>query len=618
MLSTLYRIGEILLKDQDIWARLTIEPKFTEGGEVRNWVCPVLLDCIEEKITFVQEEMERFYPGRSAAQFRYLNTELWGRRGRKCAVTIAPDKFKMLPETLFGKRTAQAEAPMAEAIQSFDPKLCDEEIFVALKEISTNLRSQANTLTLDNFKANVSLGPNEKVVLFYATIRSKRIRGGKAVPLFALKGYQDFIIGKFATYNTTKVGLDYVTGSPDKAVLGAKFKERVNILKIFQSTTRNYAVEFSHFEKNFLASPASLDALEIASDHLSERQARIAGIPHIVIPTLLQKDINEQNLRDAQIFTEVTSDLLFQAQDVDRQIRRNLVDVDFFWLNYIAFESDGNSFKIINHIKDVNSVHLRNVIHAFNCSEIDILAFLGDESRFNLHTLYSMIPVRGGDKTKLNEPLAIFKNILEQRSIPYTRILRNFVSLVLCHRYNRYQAYSNIKYTKSFDFAVRDAVTKYSALFHALRNLKLLAMDDSQPSTPSMMPTSTTIQENVDEFFRRMRYNDAEKSMFYLGRVLSQVAAAQYKKGHKSKPILNKVDFNGMEVSKIIRLSLDLEEKSRQYNIMSKTEWDFARFREVFDAKNWAMPPEHSVFYLMAGYSFSLMNTDFTKNYTQS
>ena len=98
--------------------------------------------------------------------------------------------------------------------------------------------------------------------------------------------------------------------------------------------------------------------------------------------------------------------------------------------------------------------------------------------------------------------------------------------------------------------------------------------------------------------------------MFYLGRILSSIAYAQYKKGHDSKPVLNKINFNGMDVQSIIRLSLDLSEKARQYNLHLETDGNFARFRENFNEKQWNMSNEQNVFYLMAGYSFGLIKFD--------
>ena len=136
-----------------------------------------------------------------------------------------------------------------------------------------------------------------------------------------------------------------------------------------------------------------------------------------------------------------------------------------------------------------------------------------------------------------------------------------------------------------------------------MENEESVAMEPSESS-------KTEFQQRIERFFERMNYSESEKAMFYLGRVLSSVAYSQYEKGHKSKPVLNKVNFNGMDAQAIMRLSLELAEKTIQYNIHGKTDWDFKRFRDRFNEKKWPLTNEKAVFYLMAGYSFVLTKSD--------
>ena len=60
----------------------------------------------------------------------------------------------------------------------------------------------------------------------------------------------------------------------------------------------------------------------------------------------------------------------------------------------------------------------------------------------------------------------------------------------------------------------------------------------NQNPLPEMEVTGkqNDFQERIERFFTRMDYNDDQKAMFYLGRVLSSVAAAQVQAGHSSKP----------------------------------------------------------------------------------
>tara|TARA_R110002124_G_scaffold286171_2_gene466218 strand:- start:14044 stop:15879 length:1836 start_codon:yes stop_codon:yes gene_type:complete len=609
MLNTLHKIGEQLLEGQGAWARLTTEPKFKP--DKKNWVCPILFDCINSEIQFQKKEIELFKKDSSSISNRYIPPAIWGPRGKKCALTVEEKNFKMLEETLFGKKVGD-QGSMLESIEDYDEKLIDSSLSQTLKKINSELSELRSALDLKAFKEDISLGNGEAVVLFYAIVKSEDINGGKPIPLYELDGYEDFVIGKFGSVEKGEKGINYLTGNSSEEVIEASFSGRYNIHKIFQTTASNYASGFLDFKKNFQATSQSLSALDKASEYvLNKLQTRIAGINHITIPSLLHKDLDEFDVTETELFLNKTSDLLFNYSSLNTPLEQELSHLDVFWVNYFAFESDGNSFKIINHIKDVNSLFLIKTIEAFASSGIEFKNFIGDKYRFNLQTIYHLIPVKDGQKSKKNVALGLFKSILEQQIIDQNLLFDHFISLLLCHWYKRYPAYQNVRESESFDFAVKDIVFKYSALLYALKKLNLIKMENESTAKAEIQEKNQSeFQQRMESFFIKMDYSEYEKSMFYLGRVLSSIAYAQYKKGHESKPVLNKINFTGMDTDSIIRLSLDLAEKARQYNIHRETDWDFARFRENFNGKDWSLTKEQNVFYLMAGYSFGLTKSN--------
>lgn len=56
MLQTLAKIGEQLLEGKGIWASLTTEPKY--DPEKKNWVCPILFDCVNKEIRVLRGEIK--------------------------------------------------------------------------------------------------------------------------------------------------------------------------------------------------------------------------------------------------------------------------------------------------------------------------------------------------------------------------------------------------------------------------------------------------------------------------------------------------------------------------------------------------------------------------------
>ncbi len=608
MLDTLKNIGDQLLEGRGVWARLVTEPK--HNPDKKNWVCPILFDCIDQEIRFLKDEMTLYRKDESVYKFKYLSPEKWGRNGKKCALTIEPKKFSMLEETLFGKKEGDNGSMML-SILDYDPEFEIKPIFKALQEINKFLSIKREQLDLKLFKEEIDLGSKEEVVLFYSIIRSENYNNGKPIKLFDLEGHEQFVIGKFATPENLSMGIDYISGNVSDEVIESTFSGRYNIHKVFQTEAKNYASGFSDFKKNFQSNPATLASLDKASDYvLNNLNTRIAGVSHIVLPNYLHKNLKDFNLDQIKLFLDKTGDLLFKYQTLDTDLDKHLPELDLFWVNYIAFESDGNSFKIMNHIKDVNSAYLKKLVEVFGRTDFEFRSYLGDRAYFNLQSIYRIIPVRDGQKSKVNPVLKLLKDILEQKSVQQEVLFDHFITLALSHWYGRHRAFPNVRNIDSFDFAIKDAVFKYTALIYALKQLNLIDMETENRQVESTETVKSDFQQRVDGFFEKMEYGEAEKSMFYLGRVLSSIAYAQYKKGHESKPVLNKINFNGMDAQAIVRLSLDLAEKARQYNIHRETDWNFARFREGFNDKNWPLTKEQNVFYLMAGYSFGLTKSD--------
>lgn len=405
-----------------------------------------------------------------------------------------------------------------------------------------------------------------------------------------------------------------ISGERIQDSVQAQFWSRYNIHKVFQTSTYNYAPDFNkkNFYQSFQGNDDDFDYLDKASKYVLDNfQTKIADVPHIIVPSFRSRDLDEFDLEETELYLNKSSDLLFGYRELDDNIDRSLPPVNLFWINYIAFESDGNSFKIMNHIKDVNSLYLTKLVEIFIEAGWTFKDYIGGKYPFNLRSIANIIPFRDGKKSKVNPAIYLFKEILEQNKISEEVLFHHFIELTLCHWYGRYTAFKNIRKIDSFDFAIKDAVFKYSALIYTLKQLNLLDMEKNKTSNVEEQESSgSDYEQRIQSFFSKMDYSETEIALFYLGRVLSSVAYAQYKKGHESKPVLNKINFNGMDADAIVRLSLDLREKSRQYNIHHKTEWNLSEFTNRFNEKDWPLSKEQSVFYLMAGYSFGLTKSN--------
>jgi len=446
-------------------------------------------------------------------------------------------------------------------------------------------------------------------------------------PIAHLDGFDTFIRRKFLEKGAAITGrtiakskLCYVTGVLRDDVSEPSFDSRYSLNKMFVTTTKNYASGFDdkNFEQNYQMSNEAQRFLERGSEHMLKNfTVRIAGIDHCILPQF-------QGETTGNIFFQIDklkqkSELLFTMSKTDgkawRDFEKDLADITpLYWVTFLGYESDGNFFKTINLIKDINKTHFEKAIRLLaktenEMSEIEgiswdeVMAYGKDRVRyaFNFYTIFNLIPIRK-EKQKRNEALILFKSILEQRTVGREQLFQHFAELAQCHRFERYAGY-NIMPNTIFDFAIRDAVFQYHAFLHFLKKLNLL---EDMNKSPIASPIDLLAEKDpiITTFFERMGYSDAQKALFYLGRVLGSVGSAQARKGHKTKPVLGKLNFNGMDCDDLQRLHKDLFEKCRQYDVLHFNESNFSKFTGLFIPNDWSIKPEEALFYLLSGYSF--------------
>jgi CRISPR-associated protein Csh1 len=461
------------------------------------------------------------------------------------------------------------------------------------------------------------------LVLLYTSVKSAALGVLSPTPVAELAGYETFIRNKFlnrSAKNSTGQKLCYATGKVGEKVDEVAFNTRYSLNKMFVTTTRNYASRFdtNNFRSNYQVSEEAQKLLERGSSYILENHTiPIAGVNHCIIPQVFSQSTVDASAILAKLSRR--SDLLFKYQELkDFSTQIDDTEPDIYWIDFLGYESDGNFFKTIHYIKDVSKTHFTRLLKTFQLVHRELKEVNGiqwDEVMsagknhslsFNLFTFYGLIPLRK-DKEKKNEALTLFKAILEQRKISSQKLFEHYRELILCHRFERYRSYTNVYANNEFDFAVRNATYQYLAIFQVLTRLNLLKNMEEKISTSEIdIPAGEFYQQQVELFFTKMAYSDAQKALFYLGRTLNAVAYAQVKKEHASKPILEKVNFNGLDNRAIMRLRNDLMEKTKQYRIYDKTEFLLSQFTQYYNPNEKKISPEEALFFLLSGYSFRL------------
>jgi len=612
MIDTLIKLGEQLSLNRSKWDDIIHIPKTNE--KKTPYVTNIVFNVDKGSI-----EIEGLEELSSKSPYEHKLIETLKGNAKKVYVAVLTDKTEHLKESFFGKGKAE-KGHLMEDVEIIDPNIKETPFYSALTQIYL-LKEEAGKIDKKYIKDNLSLGNNSELIFCYASIKSKKINKGETTELSKLEGYNDYIEKKFFKSNEEKVSkekkLDYSLGKKSTNVDLAKFQRGYNPNAMFVTTTKNFANDFNNkkYHKNYQLSEKSVKYLDRASKHLIKQlNIKIAGVPHVIIPEFLSfTDVDFDVILEDTI---LKNDLLFNLKKFDA-LTTSLSDEALsqpYWLNYLAIDSDGNFFKASNLIKDISKPYFLKIIEILFDINDNFKTSLGNNI-FNFYTLYTFIPVREG--TNRNIALELFANLLQQRQIEKSQIYKSFNQYIKCQRSGQFDnkryhnSYSNIYQNSNFDFAIKNAVTMYSAFFMLLDKLKLLKSENIMGNTTNTMKNqerSKKINEEIEAFFNKMKYTESQKALFYLGRVLNTIAYAQYQKGHTSKPIMNKLNYNGMDRDDIRRLRIDLEEKANQYDILEKTHFSFSKFTDFFNYNDWKLDPEEAVFFLLAGYSFFISN----------
>lgn len=115
------------------------------------------------------------------------------------------------------------------------------------------------------------------------------------------------------------------------------------------------------------------------------------------------------------------------------------------------------------------------------------------------------------------------------------------------------------------------------------------------------------VNDNLKSFISKMNYSEEQTAMFLLGTLIGEIGNVQYKKNEGNKPILNKLNFNGIDKSKFIRLTKDVFNKLNQEKIRTFNEVTFFEMKRLMDKniETWSLNKEENLFYILSGYSFA-------------
>lgn len=408
---------------------------------------------------------------------------------------------------------------------------------------------------------------------------------------------------------------------------------KASIGKVFVTTTVNYSPLFNkkNHQKNYSLCKACYEKILFGEKAvMRDYKIRIAGEDCTLLFDGLIKPLEIKYLPalNAKIdaafnhkeLADWVSDLLgeFEYQDIS-----------LYEFHLVFYRTDGKATNIIKTIESISQIRFEEVEMVFD--KVYQERFVDYLKSFTLSSIYHMIPVTlsaKGEQVDIGRVLDIYGGILKGEMI-YRSVLFDFAVDALEKgirelKSSKLRNYKNLHRLKVLhgkeygrDIFSAEIVMMYLALFEVLQELKIL--DREMRSVAEMESVAVQYPEYIqskEQFLAIHRFNMAQKKLFYMGVLAHLIGRAQYKQGHKTKPILDKIVYSGMNENDVLDFYLELQAKGRQYkNILlnSKTLGHFeqiegciARNLGEVDQKS-RLSEKENVFYIKAGYSFCVL-----------
>ncbi len=408
---------------------------------------------------------------------------------------------------------------------------------------------------------------------------------------------------------------------------------RTGINKIFTTTTVNTApyMQKNNYDNIYSICTQCYQKLLTGEKAIANQfKGNIAGESVFILPEGLSTDFNYNFMHKLKS----SVDLAFKSSSTeewwrDIEAAAEFDEVSLYSISFVFYRTDGNSVTVLETIEDVPTVRIIKVIEELANQSATLKQHL--KRGMTLGQIYRIIPVRtnkNGEQLDIGRVLSFYKAILSGEYVNKD-ILYGYALEALekgLHQISKKQIdnYFNLglyDYVGGYDdFFIKDIIMRYLVLLHTaeqfgLFNERIFSYSEKGEERVNQFNTSSekvnTAINEIEQFLDKQGFNNQARALFYLGVLIYRVAVAQSTKGYKNKPILKKIQFQGMKEREICQLYADVVEKLRQHELITLfTEAVMNRFHYYYGSleQNWLLSERANVFYIMSGYAYSVGN----------
>jgi len=365
-----------------------------------------------------------------------------------------------------------------------------------------------------------------------------------------------------------------------------------------------------HFKNNYNICKNCYQHLMIAERYIDEvLKSRIGGLNVYILPKFILP-VDKFEIDDFAKYIKFKNQ---QISDLRRaeDILEDKLEIfekyeNKYLINYLFYQKSKSKFKIFKLIKDIPPSR----INFIKRKEQDISNLIDDKFdgyfsfKIDLNRIWSCIPVKIQKESKFgySKYLDIIDNIFSNRKINYDFLIGQAIGTLNIIKFE------TPKYNIWNQEDIVNKIINLNFLILFMKKLNILGglkmnKQRNEHFTDDMIP------KEIFEYWENLEiYQDnKKKGLFLLGYLIGEVGSKQSSQQIKNKPILNKINFQGMGTEKLNRLSSNVLEKLKQYKLLDFKENVYSASHLLIEEniKNWSLSNQENVFYILSGFAFS-------------
>lgn len=283
---------------------------------------------------------------------------------------------------------------------------------------------------------------------------------------------------------------------------------------------------------------------------------------------------------------------------------------NYTYLTFLFYERDQQAFKIQKLIKDIPSKRIDELRRALK--EINDFGNenLGDDEKnwiLSFDRIFDFFPIKIDKRSGAvgqRKILEIYERILNKFKIDYYFLIDEFNEMARVYYYSNKNTQIKISNNKRYlDFDMVKSILRTNLFLKFLKNLDLINGGEKVSLNLDEYP----LNENLKNYIKSMEFDEQKTSMFLLGYLIGEIGKEQKNPETNKKPILDKINYNGMSLNKLLILTNEVFDKLNQYRIRQYNEGIFYTIKSLLDKNinNWKLKDSENVYYILSGYAFS-------------